>query len=257
MGWPIRRWLQLFFLPVYVLSIAALAQDTVRQSEEFEIGLTLTPFLPPEDPPLASGGVFVKVRSDCEAEFVEYSPSELRVISIHEGNVPILECGELMGQVAQPEFRVALAHDPSPTDRPQEGDPYVLTVEGISRLEGSIAGLRQSAPPIVASVIHEMLQIRKYLAKSELDDAYLRAGLIRNSRFQRLKAAGKVKFVQLGEFSNELQSVVSQAIKRPHHFHPFSDSEYRDFLQWASHGHDVFVISDETAYQITLYRGGE
>ena len=218
-----------------------------------EIILNFQPFLHAEES-IPGGAMFVVLRGDGKTRVVHYSPNRLVVLAVYQGILSEADVRPFWTKTGESGFREALQVESFAGTGFEEGDPFYLSLKGPDLVEGKIFGLLQNAPEVVRALVKDLLVLWKRLDKISLADAYVRGEPIRKERFDRLRQRGQVRFASLHEFPSNIQPRLAEAIDHPYDFIPLQQAQYDQLLTWRSDGHELFVINDNTSYQLSLFR---
>lgn len=226
------------------------AERNEDSEQPTEIRLDWRPFAPIKEP--TGAPTFVLIDDDGNAQAVRYSPSRLLVISLYQRALPANEVSQLFERVTSDAFRRALKGRFAGSGV-EDGDLFSVQISGGGRTIASGGGLVHKAPHAVQTIVKDLLAVSERLDKRPLAEAYVRSTPIPNDRFESLKRAGKLRFLEIVKFPEDLQPVIRRVVARPSDFHPLTYQQYEKLLPFCSHGHNLYVVQEESGHEFALF----
>lgn len=197
---------------------------------------------------------FVSVRADGQTQWVRFDRYSLTVLALHEGVLAEAHLAPILEKMRDPSLRKSVQDvDESKSDIVYEGDFFVLSIESDGGAVVQCAATVEYAPEPVRRVVGRLLRLSRHLPQRRLAAAYVRSRTIPDDRFAKLQEAGKLKFIKISDLPGSLQSGLAKGIARPGAFHALPRAHYDQLLPSCSHGHNLYIVADDSAYELTLF----
>lgn len=134
-----------------------------------------------------------------------------------------------------------------------EGDVYYLSIDHRTDHRFVVSGVAEEAPAEFRRFIQDLLSLDVELIEVEVAPSFLRSQAISTRRYELLQRSGRVAFLQLEAFSEDMQSVIRRAFSRPLEFVPITTWQREEVSSHAGLGQELFVEDRGFGYQLTPF----
>lgn len=216
-------------------------ESAVKQAAPATISLDFTPMTDPTS-------TFVSINPDTKAKVVRFSRSLMVVKSLAEGTLSRQQASSLFDKA-----RDLTCAQSFGTPGLTRGDQFNLTVN-IEQKQTECVGFVEDAPPTIRSLVEDVLSTSKSLSSVALADAYLRSEPISSNRYEALRKSPSLRFVNLEDFSNDAQQVLSTAINHPRDFIVLTVETRKNLSDRIAKGQELFITHKSSGHQLTIFR---
>lgn len=225
---------------------SASLEDTNTRTE---IYLDFRPFTSPIS-------TFLLLHRDGQVRVVNYNPYLLIVTNMYKKILPEQVVDRLFDRIKEPDFREPLQlkkmYGGNGLSR---GDQFHILVRNGGTEE--CFGFVPDAPPVVSTLIEELLVMSKQFEEMSLADAYLRSKSITKEYLKELRRKETRRFIQLNEFPSDVQPIIIDTINYPGNFYALNRTQYEQLITGLSQGNEIFIVADKAFYQVTLYHSNK
>lgn len=223
-----------------------LAGDSTRQeATPAKISLDFTPMTDPVS-------TFVSIKPDNQADVVRYSRSLLIIKSASRGVLSPQDVSKLTDKTRALVSENAICTNSFGSPGLTRGDQFHLTLN-VDQKKKECFGFIEDAPPAIRSLVEDVLSTSQKLTPGPLADAYLRSEPISQNRYEALLKSTRLRFVNLEEFPNDVQQILSTVINHPRDFIALSTEQRKHLLDRITSGHELFVTHKSSGHQLTIF----
>jgi len=213
---------------------------------DMEIRLDFTP---------ASNSVstFVNLCEDGWVKIIKYDRYQCKVFSISSKKLSSVDVKKILNKIREPSFQDFLNHENINERGIEPLDLFRLYLKVPNDVAKEVFGIVEGSPKVVQSLIKNLLELENNLDKDRLDKGYTRSIAIKKKRLERLQKAKNIRFASLEQFPIKIQPILREVLNNPYDFFALSETQYNQLLTWVSHGHDFFILNNDSGYQLTLF----
>jgi hypothetical protein len=216
-------------------------KNATAQATSATISLDFTPMTDPTS-------TFVSITTDNKAKAVRYSRSLLVVKSLAEGTLSRQDAASLFDKV-----RALTCGQSFGTPGLARGDQFTLTVN-VDQKQTECVGFVEDAPPNIRSLVTDVLSTSKNVNSVALAEAYVRSEPISTNRYEALRKSPSLRFINLENFSNDAQQVLSTAINHPRDFVMLNSETRQNLSERIVQGQELFITHKGSGHQLTIFR---
>lgn len=222
------------------------SESTVKQATPTTISLDFTPMTDPIS-------TFVTITPDNQSKVVRYSRSLLVVKNLGEGVLSRQDASTLLDKARALVTANTICTRSFGTPGLARGDQFHLTLN-VDQKQKECAGFVEDAPPAIRSLVEDVLSTSQKLTPVALADAYVRSEPISQNRYEALRKSPTLRFVNLEEFPNDAQQILSNTINHPRDFIVLSMEQRKHLLDRITNGQELFITHKNSGHQLTLFR---